>query len=216
LDVAHPVFWLNAQGEHPEPFTTITKQDVIDGIWKPFDPKMPSPPYATLQERMIHYVSTLEEGGRYQLTIWPPHCRIGTPGHTIVQPLQETLWRWETERYKAVEFVLKGDNIFTEHYSGVQAEVPDPKDAGTHLNRGVIQALQKMDLILFSGEASSHCVANTMRDIAQHFDADVLDKWVLLEDAMSPVPGFEQFAEDFFQEMRAQGVTITTTLDFSL
>ena len=125
LDVAHPVFWLNAQGEHPAPFTTITKQDVIDGVWEPFDQKMPSPPFATLQERMIHYVSTLEEGGRYQLTIWPPHCRIGTPGHNIMEPLREVLWHWELERYKTIEFVLKGDNIFTEHYSGVQAEVLD-------------------------------------------------------------------------------------------
>jgi hypothetical protein len=55
-----------------------------------------------------------------------------------------------------------------------------------------------------------------MRDIARHFGVATLDKWVLLEDTMSPVTGFEQFADDFFQEMRTKGVTITTSSDFSL
>jgi len=216
LDVAHPIFWLNAKGEHPAPFTLISKEDVSKGVWRPFNPKLPCPPYGTLVDRMIHYVTKLEEGSRYQLTIWPPHCRIGTPGHNVVEPLREALRKWELNRYAMIDYVTKGSNVFTEHYSGVQADVPDPEDPTTHLNTRLIQTLEQADLIVFTGEASSHCVANTIRDIAKNFGEDTVKKCLLLEDAMSPVPGFEHFANEFFKEMRTKGMKITKTTDFSI
>lgn len=216
LDVAHPIFWVNSKGEYPAPFTGISKQDVINGVWTPFNSKLACPPYGTLLDRMIDYVTKLEESGRYQLTIWPPHCRIGTPGHNVVKPLREAFQKWELNRYAMVSYVTKGSNIFTEHYSGVQADVPDPEDPTTHLNTELIETLEKADIIVFSGEASSHCVANTIRDIVKDFGEDTLKKCVLLEDAMSPVPGFEQFADEFFQEMKDKGIQITKTTNFSI
>lgn len=216
LDVAHPIFWLNSKDEHPAPFTQISKKDVIDGVWSPFNPKLACPPYGTLLDRMINYVTKLEKNGRYQLTIWPPHCRIGTPGHNVVAPLREALRKWELSRYTIVNYVTKGSNIFTEHYSGVQADVPDPEDPSTHLNTKLIETLEKADVIVFSGEASSHCVANTIRDLVKNFGPDTIKKCVLLEDAMSPVPGFEQMADEFFQEMQDKGMQIAKTTNFSI
>ena len=214
LDVAHPIFWVNEKGEHPSPFTGISKDDVIKGVWKPFNPKLACPPSGMLLDRMIEYVTKLEENGRYQLTIWPPHCRIGTPGHNVVEPLREAFRKWELNRYAMISYVTKGSNIFTEHYSGVEADVPDPEDPTTHLNTELIQTLEKADQIVFSGEASSHCVANTIRDIVKNFGEETIGKCVLLEDTMSPVPGFEQFADDFFQEMIAKGMQIAKTTSF--
>jgi nicotinamidase-related amidase len=216
LDVAHPIFWVDDTGEHPQPFTQISKHDLISGVWRPFNPQMPCPPYGTLLDRMIDYVTRLEENNRYQLTIWPPHCRIGTPGHNVVEPLREAFRKWELTRYAMVDYHTKGSNIFTEHYSGVQADVPDAKDPTTHLNTKLIGTLEEADLIVFSGEASSHCVANTIRDIVTQFGEETIKKCLLLEDAMSPVPGFEQFADNFFQEMRSKGMQTTTTSNFSL
>lgn len=216
LDVAHPIFWVNQKGDHPSPFTQISKNDVLTGVWRPFNPKLPCPPYGTLLDRMIAYVTTLEQNGRYQLTIWPPHCRIGTPGHNVVAPLQEVFRKWELDRYAMIDYVTKGSNIFTEHYSGVEADVPDPEDPTTHLNTRLIQTLEQADVIVFSGEASSHCVASTIRDIVKQFGADTIPKCVLLEDAMSAVPGFEQIAADFFQDMQAKGMRITTTAAFAI
>ncbi len=216
LDVAHPIFWVNERGEHPAPFTGISKEDVATGLWKPFNPKMPCPPYGTLLDRMVDYVTKLEENGRYQLTIWPPHCRIGTPGHNVVEPLREAFRQWELTRYAMVDYHTKGSNIFTEHYSGVQADVPDVEDPTTHLNTKLIETLEGADVIVFSGEASSHCVANTIRDIVRNFGEETVKKCVLLEDAMSPVSGFEQFADDFFQDMIAEGMQITKTTNFKV
>ena len=68
---------------------------------------------------------------------------------------------------------------------------------------------------LFAGEAGSHCLANTVRDIANNFgDDSYVRRLVLLEDATSPVPGFEAFQTDFIREMRGRGMQITTTNDF--
>ncbi|PID56179.1 hypothetical protein CSB45_12430 [candidate division KSB3 bacterium] len=211
LDVAHPIFWVNDKGEHPAPFTCISREDVLTGVWKPFHPELACPPDGTLRDRMIKYVTALETHGRYQLTIWPPHCRIGTPGHNVVEPLRNAFRTWELSRFTAINYIAKGSNIYTEHYSGVQADVPDPQDPSTHLNTALIQALENADTIVFSGEASSHCVANTIRDIVENVDEDTVGKCVLLEDAMSPVPGFQQFADDFFQEMIAKGMHIART-----
>ncbi len=216
MDVAHPIFWLNTKGEHPSPFTQISKDDVINGVWRPFNPKLPCPPYGTLLDRMIDYVTKLEENGRYQLTIWPPHCRIGTPGHNVAEPLREAFQKWELTRYAMIDYVTKGSNIFTEHYSGVEADVPDPEDPTTHVNTRLIETLEKSDVIVFSGEAASHCVASTIRDIVNNFGEETIKKCVLLEDAMSPVPGFEQIADDFFQDMKDKGMQITTTTKFAM
>jgi nicotinamidase-related amidase len=110
-----------------------------------------------------------------------------------------------------VDYVTKGSNLWTEHYSAVQADVPDPSDPSTQLNTGLIQTLEQADVLIMAGEASSHCVANSIRDISRDFGEDMMKKCVLLLDCMSPVPGFEQLADDFFADMTAKGMNTATT-----
>ena len=71
------------------------------------------------------------------------------------------------------------------------------------------------DVILMAGEALSHCLANTVRDIVTQFGArDLVSKIHLLTDASSPVTGFEPYADDFLRDMTAEGMQTTTTTDF--
>ena len=75
--------------------------------------------------------------------------------------------------------------------------------------------LEEADIILLAGEAGSHCVANTVRDIASSFsDPSTIRKMVLLTDAISPVPGFEQLQTDFVRDLTALGLKTTTTSSF--
>ncbi|MFA4971241.1 MAG: hypothetical protein WC683_01425 [bacterium] len=206
LDVAHPAMWRGPDGQPPTPFTIITPQDVESGAWTPCIP--------SLTRRMLDYVRALEAGHRYPLCIWPPHCLIGSPGATLVPAVLEALNAWAAAGPGVIDFVSKGSNLFTEHYSGVKAEVPDPADPSTQINLRLIQALEEADLILIAGEAGSHCVANTIRDVAAGFSsADYVQKFVLLTDALSPVPGFEKLQEDFVAEMTAKGMQTSTTVD---
>jgi nicotinamidase/pyrazinamidase len=114
-----------------------------------------------------------------------------------------------------VEYVTKGSNPHTEHYSGLLADVPDPSDITTQLNKNLIDTLESVDIILVAGEASSHCVANSIRDLISNFqNFDCAKKIVILEDAMSPVGGFENLTTDFFNEMKSKGVSFSTTDKF--
>lgn len=206
VDIAHPVFWKNGSGGHPAPFTIITAQDVETGRW--------TPTQSGACHRAVTYVQALEKHGRYPLCIWPPHCLIGSPGHAVVPELFEAMQEWE-KRFALVDYVTKGSNIWTEHYSAVQADVPDPADPSTQINTALIQTLMKADLVAVAGEASSHCLANTVRDVANNFGDDrLVSKIVLLQDATSPVTGFEAFQKDFLHEMTSRGMKLSTTRDF--
>ena len=102
MDVAHPIFWIDAHGKHPEPFTVITEDNVIHGVWRTTDPRF--------QERAINYIRQLRINNRYDLCIWPPHTLIGSWGHNIVQPIYEALIEWE-KRMVVVDYVMKGSNF---------------------------------------------------------------------------------------------------------
>lgn len=201
VDIAHPMFWVNAAGKHPEPFTLITPADVESGRWTATNP--------SAQSRALDYVRALELGGRYSLCIWPYHCLIGSEGHAVNPALFEALRIWE-DRYSVVNYIPKGANVYTEHYSAIRAEVPDPEDPATQVNFPLIEALRNSDRVLIGGEAGSHCVANTVRDLVQYLGEDA-SCLTLLTDAMSPVPGFESLQDGFLAEMLQRRLNFATT-----
>lgn len=129
--------------------------------------------------------------------------------------LFSALREWEASALTPVDFVTKGSNIWTEHYSALRADVPDSTDPTTLLNETLIQSLRGADLIFIAGEAGSHCVANTVRDIVEAFgDPVLLQKLVLLTDATSPVTGFEPLQDAYLADMAALGLKTATTEDF--
>lgn len=205
VDIAHPVFWVDASGKHPDPFTIISDADVESGAWKATNPQF--------QARALEYVKSLKSNSRYLLCIWPPHCLIGSHGYAVYPQLFESLLQWETN-FAMIDYVTKGSNFWTEHYSAVQADVPDPQDPGTMLNTRLIETLEEAEYILITGEALSHCVANTITDIANNFGADSIKKFILLEDASSNVPGFDNLGSDFVSSMTKRGMRIAKTTDF--
>ena len=206
IDVAHPKFWVDSQGKNPDPFTIITEDDVKNGAWTTTNPGW--------RNRALDYVKTLYANSRYPLCIWPYHCVIGTWGHSVVPSVSDALVDWCLKNFSKVDFVTKGSNIFTEHYSGVQADVPDPSDPTTMLNTQLISVLQEADDILISGQALSHCVANTVTDVAEQFGDDNVKKFVLIEDTCSNVPGFENLGQDFVKNMKAKGMRICKAADY--
>ena len=216
VDISHPIFWADSKGNSPGPFTIISFDDVQNGVWTARNPGY--------QVKAINYVRTLQENQRYPLCIWPPHCLIGTWGHNVVPEVFDSMLAWEEKWFANIDFVTKGSNPFTEHYSGVQADVPDPTDPSTQLNTRLINTLQEADIIILSGEARSHCLANTVRDIAAKFDADgngeFVKKMVLLTDATSDVgdlPGstmFQDIGNGFVSEMCGKGMELSTTEEF--
>jgi nicotinamidase-related amidase len=203
FDIAHPTFWAAAGGAAVAPFTPITAEQVRQGRFRPRDPgSLP---------RALAYLDALEARGRYMLMVWPVHCEIGSWGHGIHADLAAALGQWEERRLRATEAVFKGQSPWTEHYSALQAEVPDERDPHTQLDRELIARLDDSALLLIAGEASSHCVKATTEHLVGHLPSRQFAKLVLLVDCMSPVAGFEAQHHAFFESMRSLGVRVATS-----
>lgn len=198
-DIAHAQWWVNEKGESPTPFTLITTGDVLSGKWRAKDPQM--------QEHSLNYVKELDKNQKYTLCIWPYHCIENTHGHKIDENVQNSLNAWEVVNQKKVNYVVKGTNPMTEHYSGFKAEVVLDKD--TELNTELLNTLSSYDTIEVAGEAMSHCVASSVRDLVDYLLQ--ANKVVLLTDTMSSVPGFEKNGQDFLNEMKDKGVQLKVT-----
>lgn len=213
IDVAHPAFWQDQNGDEPKPFTIISVNDVEHSIWTPRRP--------FLRARALAYVRALAATGKYALCIWPPHCLIGTWGHNMHDDLNDALQEWSRKEFAMVDYITKGSNPYTEHYGALAAEVPDPEDPGTSLNTQFLTTLSTADIIGFGGEASSHCVKETLYQIAKNIGAEHLKKFVLLTDCMSPVPAipnvvdFPKIALDMIADMKnTYGMSTSTAADF--
>ena len=203
LDIAHPTFWRTGEGTAVAAFTQITAEQVRDGSFAPRDP-------AALP-RTLAYLEALQGRGRYTLMVWPVHCEIGSWGHNVHADVKAAYNLWEERCLGIVQMIAKGANPWTEHYSAVQAEVPDIDDPETQLNRALIERLDRADLLLIAGEASSHCVKATTEHIVDHLPSGRVDKVVLLSDCMSPVAGFVAQHDSFLRDMRERGVRVATS-----
>lgn len=221
LDIAHPLMWKNlSDGQHPSPLTLVLDYDPAANVFNGIELLNNNNPVQLVtwmpshMQRAIAYVASLATKGRNMLCIWPPHCLIGSWGHNVQIDVYNALCEWENQ-FGFVDYVTKGSNIWTEHYSAVEADVPDPSDPTTSLNTRLIQTIKDADRILIAGEASSHCVKWTVTDIANNFGEDNIKKFIFLEDASSPVdaPQFRQDAEDFINAMKARGMQIARTTD---
>lgn len=206
VGIERPTMWTGDDGTPVAPFTEISASDVRAGTYRPRDP-------AALP-RVLHYLDALEAGGRYTLMVWPVHCETGTWGHNVEDSVRAAYNRWEASALRPVRKVFKGMNPWTENYSALQAEVPDPQDPATQMNSALIAQLDAADRILIAGQASSHCVRATTEHLANHLPSRQIDKLVLLTDCMSPVPGFEAQADAFVAALGSRGATVTTSVEY--
>lgn len=205
IDIAHPGFWQQGDGEAVSPFTQIRSDDVRAGRFLPRR--------AASLNRTLAYLDALEATGRYVHMVWPVHCEIGTWGHNVHYAVRQAYNAWEMQRVGVVDKVVKGTNPWTEHYSAIKAEVPDAEDDSTQLNARLIGRQQAADMVLITGEAGSHCVKATTEHIVDNFAASDLGKLVLLTDCMSPVAGFEAQYQGFVEDMRNRGVRIAQSTE---
>jgi len=229
LHIAHPKFWLSgADNEPPPPFTIISSRDIKTGKWKP-RPNLKLPVgkdlvngslmnsqydkegNLDLVQYCIEYTSALEKKGRFQLCIWPEHCLIGTEGHQLVTNVQEAMDEWSDVTGGNIEFIMKGENLLTEMYSALQAEVPI--SSATSYNQNFLNSLRQSERLYIVGQAMSHCVHYTTRDIVAKWPKSERHKICVITDCMSPVPSFEKDAEKFLQFLKDNGVKTCLAAD---
>jgi nicotinamidase-related amidase len=206
LDIAHPRFWQKTDGSAVAPYTPIHAGDVKAGVFRPRFLDTPADALA----RAIAYLEALEASQRYVHMVWPVHCELGSWGHNVHSAVRQAYNQWEEAHGVNVEKVLKGLNPWTEHYSAIHAEVPDPASPDTLTNDAFLARLDRADEILIAGEASSHCVKATTEHIVEYLPG-AARRITLLTDCMSPVTGFEAQQQAFIEALRSQGARIATS-----
>lgn len=206
-DIAHPSFWKDKDGNHPNPFTVITAQDVRDGKWIS---------RFTAPQTALQYLDALQAQGEFVHVIWPTHCLMGSKGHAIEEVVFEAIKTYEHSG-KSCQLVTKGTHPFTEHFGAFRAQVPIPGVESTNLNLPLLKTLSEYENVYLAGQAKSHCVATTLKQ-ALEYAPELAKKIIVLEDCMSNVPGgpaagvtFEQLAQPIYDDARAKGVRFTTS-----
>ena len=206
MQIFHPIFWVNAAGEHPVPAATmISFEDVQQGVWRvnpAIAPSLSNGNLKALHSHALHYTKKLTEAGKYPLTVWPYHSMLGGIGHAIVSAVEESMFFHGIARNSQTQFELKGSHPLTENYSVLRPEVMEGVEGGVLAlkNTSLIQTLLEFDAVVVAGQAKSHCVAWTIADLLteiQVFDPALASKVYLLEDCTSPVvvPGVIDFTE---------------------
>merc|ERR1719265_984826 len=99
-------------------------------------------------------------------------------------------------------------------FSALKAEVEIPSDPATELNVHLINKIATNTKVLCCGQAKSHCVNYTVRDLVSGWPKGRVADIVVLEDCASSVPGFEAAGDQFIKDMKAAGCTVTKAADF--
>ena len=208
LDIAHPSWWKDVNGQLVNPFTAILPEDLTSGKFYP----------TVHPTTSVKYVNDLTAQGEYVHFIWPEHCLIGTEGHAFQKDIQKAVANFERKTGRWVNFVTKGSNPFTEHFGAFRANIPQASDPSTQINQALLQQLQTLDVLYFTGEARSHCVANSLRQLCDEVPT-LLPKLVILEDGMSDVPGlpapFYVGVQAIYDRAKSLGAQFAKTTDFT-
>jgi nicotinamidase-related amidase len=221
MQIFHPVWLVDQDRNHPEPYTLISAEDTESGRWTVNPAVCESlgiePDYARRQ--LNHYTRTLADGGKYQLTIWPYHALLGGTGHALVSAVEEAFFFHGAVRNTQPRFQVKGDETLTEHYSMLGPEVthgPDGEELGRK-NVELIERLLEFDAVIVAGQAKSHCVAWTIDDLLEG-EQRLAERVYLLEDCSSPVvvPGVVDYTDEAdaaFERFAAAGMHVVRSTD---
>lgn len=199
VGIERPLFWETDEGGAVEPFTVISADDLRAGRYRPAVTRLQG------DDRVLNVLAGLEAQGKPGIMVWPAHCVVGTWGHQVFTPLAAAIERWTAQHRRLVHYVHKGSHPLTEHFGAFEAEVVLPDAPETGFNHGLARRLGRAGTLLVAGEAASHCVAASLRQLLRMFP-QLAPRVVLLADCMSPVEGFEAEAEALFAEMALQGV----------
>jgi nicotinamidase-related amidase len=188
-------FWQDAEGRAPSPHREVSTDEIRAGVLRP-DPDLAAwladGDVSWLERQVAFYVEELEKAGKYKLYLWPPHCLLGSDGHTLAGVIHEArlFHAWTRTAPSRVE--IKGGHALTENYSVLAPEVLRRFDGRplAERNASLVETLLATDAVIVAGQAASHCVKSTLEDLLGEIrarDLALAGKVYVLTDCMSSV-----------------------------
>lgn len=188
--IFHPCWWIDEQGSNPAPYTTVTLADLDSGKWKAVINPIAS----------RDYVGHLEQDGKKTLCIWPYHCIQGTVGCALENQFANMVYFHSVAKKAIVQRLVKGQDPLSEMYGVIKPEY----DTKGYINLDFLNKLEQYDKIVIAGEAKSHCVLESIQQILEYYEnrPEITRKIYILEDCMSPIPGFEKVTDSAFETFK--------------
>jgi len=203
--IFHPCWWSNTAGDHPAPYTIITHDDLVSGNWRAL----------IAAKESAEYLKQLEQTAKKKLCIWPYHTIEGTEGHTLENEFAKMVYFHSVARKTRNPMIRKGDDPYSEMYGIIKPEY----SKNNFINTEVLTAVETYDEIYVAGEAASHCLMESVRQIAEHFAnrPEITQKIIILEDCTSPIPGYEaETAQVFDMFKKSYGIRFAKSTDITL
>ncbi|WP_284645120.1 hypothetical protein [Paenibacillus silviterrae] len=183
ISIFFPCWWRNGSGEHPAPFTLITKEEVQEGLWMPIYDREQS-------MACLHHLGAV--------MIWTYHCLQGSAGAALEGTIQQAVTEHALATQTNPYVLTKGLDRVSEMYGIVH---PEHNPHGlTH--RELLDEIALYDRTIIAGEAASHCVLTSVRQICEGLaDLELTKRITVLTDCMSPIAGFEEQMTAGFAEL---------------
>lgn len=188
--IFHPCWWIDENGSNPAPYTAITLADLDSGRWRAVINPIAS----------RDYVAHLEQDGKKTLCIWPYHCIQGTFGCALENQFSNMVYFHSVAKKAVVQRLVKGQDPLSEMYGVIRPEY----DTKGYINLDFLNKLEHYDKIVIAGEAKSHCVLESIRQMLKYYETrpEITHKIYILEDCMSPIPGFEAATDQTFADFK--------------
>lgn len=188
--IFHPCWWVDENGNNPAPYTAITLADLDSGKWR-----------AVINPSASRdYVEHLEKDGKKTLVVWSYHCLQGTTGAALENQFANMVYFHSVAKKAVTQRLVKGQDPMSEMYGIIKPEY----DTKNYINIDFLNKLEKYDKIIISGEAKSHCVLESIKQMLEYYkdNLEVTKKVYILEDCMSVIPGFEDSTEQAFEDFK--------------
>lgn len=188
--IFHPCWWIDENGNNPAPYTAITLADLDSGKWRAV-----INPQASRE-----YVKHLEQDGKKVLVVWTYHCIQGTTGSSLENQFSNMVYFHSVAKKAVVQRLVKGQDPMSEMYGIIKPEY----DTKGYINLDFLNKLENYDKVIIGGEAKSHCVLESIKQILEHYETrpEITKKIYILEDCMSSIPSFEDATDKTFESFK--------------
>lgn len=204
VQIFHPCFFADTNGKTVKPFTVITYEDIMEGKYNCLFSK----------EKVLKYLKIIETQGK-NLTIWPYHCLLGSTGAALSRELNNMLLYYSVRKGVNIKMLQKGQFQLSEMYGIFKPEFTEEND----INNEYLDYLKGFQKIIICGEAKSHCVLESLKQIINYYrnDKEILNRIYLLTDCTSSIPGFEEATEkEYLNLSKKYGINLVSSKDLIL